>query len=231
MTSPVRESAATTDFNSDTTAHVCNMPAGVVAGNLLIALFGNDGASATVSENGGHWTKFKDLQDAGPEGRLTAWYRVADGTADDIPDFVTSVAESGGAILYRISGAENPATQPPEASAGVGANSAAPDPDSLSPSGGSKDYLFLAAACIDSDPILSGPSNMTNFLNAGRTVAPQQVGLVGVGAAELAVTAASFNPNAFAADSADNWAAFTIAVHPAAASDDDAAARRRQEDY
>lgn len=209
MAFPVVESTSTNDFTGDATAHLVTMPSGIVSGNLLIVIFVNDDV-ATVTQAA--WNKFKDMS-PNSEARITAWWRKADETEGADEDFVTSSSQRGGSSAYRISGAIDPDTQPPEASTGVSANTTTPDPDIVTPTGGAKEYLFIAACGADSDKADGGPANMSNPLFFGEFAA----GGAGGGTAEQTENTETFNPDTFNLTSADWAAAFTIAVHPAIA--------------
>jgi len=112
--------------------------------------------------------------------------------------------------MYRISGFNSAID--PEITAGASGNSTSPDPDSLSPAGGAKDYLYMvfagyerATTDITAFPTNYGSNQINLAVNAGATI--------GVATREL--NAATEDPGVFTLDSAEEWQAFTLAVHPA----------------
>ncbi len=209
MAAPVVETTATTDFDSNATSHLVTMPSGVVSGNLLIVVWSNDESATVTSKD---WTEFKTLS-PNSESRISAFYKQSDGTEGATEDFVTSTSQQGGSIAYRVSGAANPSTQAPDVSTGVEANSSSPNPDAVTPSGGSDDYLWIAVSGCDSDAHTGGPANMSNFLEAGTSIA-NNGGHSSCGSSENTTSGTSFNPDTFTMTSSDHWGAFTVAVYP-----------------
>ena len=89
--------------------------------------------------------------------------------------------------------------------------SSAPNPPSLTPTGGSKDYLWLAVEGNDSSKSVSSyPTNYTNGLNRGNFS-------VYIGSAQRALTASSENPGNFTLSGTDGWVACTVGIHPTGA--------------
>ena len=176
------------------------------------------GGMGTVTFTG-YTQFFTDSSDVSDD-TVRAYYRWADGTegADDTLSCTTS--QKLGAICWEITGAENPATQTPEASAAAfgttGANVA--DPPTVTPTGGSKDYLFLAVGTQDGEvgAYTAFPTNYANLIAANSGTGGAAGSNVVMGGASRQLTAASENPGAFTHGTPITaWIAFAIAIHPA----------------
>lgn len=193
------------------TSHSVDMPATVDAGDLLVIIFGTEDGSSIAF---GTFTEIFDEDSAGA-AKLGIAYKQADGTEDGGTETVTTGATTQSAhIVYRITGHVNPATQAPEVSLDANGSSSAPDPNSLTPTGGSKKYLWLAAMACDLDTTagsISGfPTNYTNGteINSGSDGAM-------TGGAERQLKTVSEDPGAFTIHETRFWIAATIAIHPA----------------
>jgi hypothetical protein len=104
----------------------------------------------------------------------------------------------------------------PEASSGwvSGGNSANPDPDSLTPTGGAKDYLWVAVEGNDHlDTTSAWPSNYSLY---NLEECNGSAGGCNVGVGARAYNASVENPGTFTLDAAEQCVACTVAVHPAA---------------
>jgi hypothetical protein len=146
---PVVEATNTSATTSDNTNHTVSLPAGIQSGELLIAMLsGFDEAAALDISWPVGWTEFfeKDAS-SGMSLAVAGAYREADGTEGSSIAVTTDLAVLAAHTSYRISGAEDPATQPPEAATIEYTDTASGiDPPSLTPTGGAKDYLWLAVA-------------------------------------------------------------------------------------
>lgn len=211
MAFPSVASRITSVVSTNTTTHPVLMPSGVVSGNLLSAKVCADGNTVITVPAG--WTKFFD-PDLGSAIRFIFAYRQSDGDEGPDENFTTDFAQKSAHSCYRITGHEDPSTQAPEASTGADSVSSSPDPDALSPTGGSKEYLWLAAqghdGLVTTDTF---PINYTDGISAESTGG----GSVGVGSAERQLEAATENPGIFILSGSEEWQAGTVAVHPAAA--------------
>lgn len=214
MTSPVVEATATSSTDANGATHTISLPADIAAGETILAGITVDGIGGGSWPAG--WTEFFSKNSSGASANCevhAAWRKATGG--ETTVDFTSVDSEKSSHISYRISGAADPTVTPPEASAGVASNTANPDPDSISPAGGSKTYLFIAAHGHDQqsttvDAIPAGYSG-------GLTSYTGTAGGTGMGTAQKAATAASEDPGTFTLSGAKNGVHFTIAVHPAAA--------------
>lgn len=226
MASPVDAGRAATNVSTAATPWTITLPASVAAGDLLICFI--RGSTNTISSFTG-WTQLAiDSSDASDD-QTAIYYRWSDG-AD--PVSLAWVANTkGAAITWRITGAANPATQAPEVSAvAVGTTTANTcNPNAVTPTGGSKDYLFLAMGGEDQETgaFTAAPTNYINLQAANSGTGGLATTNVLMGGASRQLTAASDDPGAFTHAAAGNgWTAFTVAVHPSTAAPGPASSRR-----
>lgn len=210
------ESNVTTD---DASPFTVSRPAGV-NGQLTIVIFGVDG-NPTLTWPSGYNQFFTQARATGFK-IVGAWHQ-EDGTEGTTFDITSSASEKWAAIVYSISGAENPSTQPPEATTFDGSTATAnPDPPSITPTGGSKDYLFIAGVVQDGeeadDDTWANTPPTSYTPSPPRQKATDLFGVAGTNVslctAERALTAASDNPGTFNCDQSLTYVAATVAVHP-----------------
>lgn len=205
-----------TSTNGETASHTVNLPSGIASGDLLIIALAVDGNPTITWPSG--WTQFGANVIPAAEHTLATAYRNANGTEGATTTVTTSVNEKSAAIVWRITG--NDSATAPERSTGVAIDNADADPDALTPTGGAKDYLWLAVGGNTGGAFLTAPTNYVNLLFAvsgGGTSASQ----VAVGGAWRQLNAASENPGAFDHDRNNfDASAATIAVYPAGAVQD-----------
>lgn len=209
------QSRATSGSGSNQVNHTVSMPSGIVSGDLLISIFTVD-AIPTIGWPVG-WTMFVERQSTVNIGTVSAAYRWADGTEGGSITVTTSTSEESTHLTYRIAGAENPATQAPEAASAIGTVGAL-DPPSLTPTGGPKQFLWIAAASehsvIGGHDLSAIPAGYSNTI----LQAPVTAGWKAFAAERIRRTATE-DPSAFelVPGSGDpDWITLTIAVHPAA---------------
>ena len=212
------ESATTTDA----TTHTINRPAGV-SGQLTIVIIGFDGGNAVVFTPPSGYTNLLFRLDQSTNHGSVAYWHAEDGTEGTSTSWTTDDSEKLCAIVYSISGAAVPGTQPPEATTfSFVSASANPDPPSLTPTGGAKDYLWIAGfnqngeEANDDTWVTAVP---TNYGTARQTT----TGTGGIASTNCALATADRNLNAASEDpatftaAAQNYTSFTIAIHPAGA--------------
>lgn len=202
--------------------HTLNLPSGIQPGDLLIAVLHYGVTGATITWPGG-WTAITggavEATTGGAQGIASA-YRKADGTEGASISVTSGINERICYQTYRISNAADPAVQAPEAASTANAASASvPDPPSLTPTGGAKDYLWLAAggrsrATADtSNDITAGPTNYSSQqIDTNTTLGAN---FNSSGTFERSLNAASENPGAFTTNGGSTVATgLTIAIHP-----------------
>lgn len=224
MASPTVQATNESSTNTAGTSHTVNLPAftgGSAAndiGKLLMVFLNKGSTAATVNALGG-WNELAD-ENLG-NGLYIAWRKV-DGTEGSTITLTTSGTTRSAEITYLIAGAKDPSVQPPEI-AGATATGASvnPDPPSVTPTGGSRDYLFIACAGMDGEEAdddtwaNTPPSNYLPNPPLQKSCGTAGVNLGGkIMVASRALTAASDDPDTFNVDVSANWRAQTVVVHP-----------------
>jgi hypothetical protein len=208
MAFPVVAASITSKEDSNTTSHTVSLPSGISVGNLLLVFFATDGDNTIT--NWGGFTEIFSVSN-GTASSLHVGYKIAVGS--DTLTVTTSSSEESSHVAYRITGHHT--SQMPEASSGNTGNSDSPDPDELTPTGGAKDYLWIAAEGNDHlDTTSAWPTNFTLY-NKEESNANAGGCNVGVGGYEL--NASVLNPGTFTLDAGEQWVACTVAVHPVSA--------------
>lgn len=221
MAFPAVESSVSSGITSAASSTAVSYPATISASSLLVCVFAPD-QTAGPGSFPGDWTKFADAGGADTGQTLSIWWKTAAGTEDGSTFTVTHNSTKTAAIVYSITGAADPSTRAPEASTAATdstATSAAPDPASLTPTGGTKDYLWLAAAVIEGEQT-NPPTYPTNYgsnqLTRTTGVAGGPGGNLLLSCATRNLNASSEDPGAYTFSGAGKWSAFTAAIHPAA---------------
>lgn len=213
MASPTVQARGESAVTTSGTTHAFTLPTGITAGDLLIAFLGFN--AATTATWPGDWTALT----SGSQARHLG-YKVAAG-GDSLS--ITSGASSKSSHLsWRITGHEAPATQAPEFTSAT-ATSLTPDPPSITPTGGSKDYLILAMfrqageEADDDTWCNSAPTNYTNLIQVTSGIAGVASTNCSAAGAERQITTATEDPGTFSVDQSLVYHALTVAIHPAAA--------------
>lgn len=220
MASPVVAGTAESSTPTAGTSHVLNWTGlgTVAAGDLLLIIMDIGSTAATLNAH----ADYTELLDENLANGLKILYRWATG-GETAPTFVTSASTRSAEITYRITGAENPATQAPQLGTTATGTSATPNPPASATPPSSKDYLFIAfygAAGEEADDDTWSDTPPTNYTPSP----PRQkaCGVAGtnlggmIAAAERALTTGvAEDPGTFAKDVSVAWRAQTIMVHPA----------------
>ncbi len=217
MAFPAVQTTATTNGTTATASATVNLPAGIVAGDLLLVLHRCAVAGALGFPIG--WTELKDASVDAADDQQGLAYRQADGS-EGASITVTQGNGKFASIAYRISGAEDPATQAPEVSADATGASTIPDPATLTPTGGAKDYLWLLLGGWEGEqtsPPAGNPTNYANPLGADSGIAAAITTNCRVASAGRSLNAASEDPPSWTISVSDDWTAWTLAIHPATA--------------
>lgn len=206
---------AESSTNTAGTSHIVNLPSGA-SGNLFLLVMGKGTTSATINALTG-WTELVDENQA--SGAFCAWH-LCDGTEGTTTTFTSSASTKSATIVYEINGQSAVA---PEISAVASASTNAPNPNTCTPTGGAKDYLWItwfvmgqAAEEADDDTWVNNAA--TNY----GSLRQKTSGTVGtnIGAAVAAchrTNNASSEDAAWPASSTDQtitWRSFTVAIHP-----------------
>lgn len=196
---------------SSSTSHAFAYPAGIEAGDLLLA-FANVESTTTATWPAG-WTGFADATYGGSR-RLIAGWRKADGSETGTFTVTTGASVHVRRHVVRITGAADPTVQPPEVSSIAAGSSTAPNSPSLTPTGGAKNYKWFtfignnAFAFPGNVPDTPRPTNYDSVWAS----AAENAGNVAV--ASRNANASSEDPGAWTNSSSVVWGAVTIAVHP-----------------
>ena len=206
---PIIEDITPSTFSRESN-HAINYPATVNVDDLLILVFTcDDNEQITIEGEGTKWINIYE-EDAGSSGPtlVVAWCKAVGDEDGGTFNVGTGSSEGSCAYVFRITGSEDPDTQPPEVSLEASGNNDSPDPWGID-TGESKDYLWIAAEGNDDDDDTTGyPSNMADnneYL---------QVTTVTLGIATVESTTDMFNPDEFTIANSETWEAVTIAVHP-----------------
>ncbi len=205
---------ATTNFSGEsanTTTHDVLTPSGNVSGDLLICILGLDSVEPVLSMPAG-WVKL--FEETGSGGStLSFWYKILTSTESDFT-YTTAGAETTANACLRITGWHG--TTVPEGSSTSG-NSTNANPPSHTVSGwtgSAEDTLWLACYAIDGNNQATGyPTSFTgdNFTDySGHAAGPA------IAYCTREISADTQDPGTFT-NAAEQWAAGTIAIRPAAA--------------
>jgi hypothetical protein len=215
MASPAVEGTPTeTAISTAGTSHVVNLPSGAT-GNLLIAICDKGSTAATVNALAG----WNELLDENSGNGLYIAYRTCDGTEGATTTFTLSASTRGAWIVYEVSGQADPATQPPQVGTTATGSSTAPDPPSVSVTGGAKDILTIACFGRDGEEadddtwVTAAPAGFGSLLQKACGVAGTNLGGM-IATAHLGSNTATSDPAAFTC-ATGAWRAQTIVVHPA----------------
>jgi hypothetical protein len=206
---------AATSGSTAATSHSVVMPATVTAGSLLM-VFGRVAGTGAVTATG--WTVVEDSSDAADDVTFYAYKdALAAGTEDG-----TSVTFNHGnfkmaAVSVSITGAANPATRTPQASTVAVGTSTTPNPTSVAPTGGAKDYLYLWFGGWDGEQTLSKtqPTNYTDRADVSTGTGGLPATNAQIKVCDRQLNASSEDPGSLTLSGAPTgWAAWTVAVHP-----------------
>ncbi len=217
---PIVESVTPSTFSSNTTTHNVNMPGSVAAGDLLIALFTNDG-SATVSDpdGAGGWEQIT-TQNNGNSVRGSVWAKVATGSEGGTSvNFQTSANETAAAQVYRIAAGSwsGSLSTGVDAANGPSSTTSSPNPPGLNPAAwGAENTLWLAYAAGGTYTSISSPPS--GFSDPQHSNGGTGTSGASVGSARRSSISESEDPDSFSMNASQASTTFTIAVRPAASS-------------
>jgi len=211
MTFPTIAATATSQEPDDTLTHTVSLPAGIQSGDLLIVIFSEDAIpTITFPNEGTDWIVLKDLNSGATGNRIKICYRNADGGEGASITVTTGTVQQSAHCAYRITG--HSTSQAPECSTGATGATANPDPDSLTPTGGAKDYLWIALHGNDRNRTTS--AYPTNYDLSQITIISDGSGGAGAAMCGRNLNASPEDPGTFTISASDQWCAATVAVHP-----------------
>lgn len=217
MASPTVDGVATTDSSSTTTSAVVTLPSSITDGNTLIMLIRTAGTGGITTPSG--WTELdKSSIDASDDTVAVYWKKAA---SEGSTVTVTTGDNKFTAIVYDIAGATDPTVTAPDKSTAVGGDSSFPDPFTVTPAGGSKDYLFLwlgtQAGKSVSPPVSPLPSGYLNRVGGETGGGGPASSHCRVFTCDRQLTASSEDPGSWETSQTEPWIAWTAAIHPAPA--------------
>jgi len=217
---PVVEGRAESATTTASTSHTVSLPASIASGNLLIVVIAAVDGTTTFSATG--WTVGSTNTMTGAT-HTTAWlYKKADGTEGTTFTLTSSNSCRSAEVSYRISNAEDPATQVPQSTtASTTGNAVLNNPGANSPTGGSKDYLWISCfgqegeEADDDTWVSAWNTSFTNTLEKTCGVAGAAAANCQVGSSERTSTTATMTlgGNIQTAQGLDARS-YLIAVHP-----------------
>lgn len=204
MAFPVVQTRATGINSTNSSSHSITLPAGIVAGDLILVLFSFD-SNLTASTTSTGWVKLGQASN-GIEASGAVFYKSA--TGSDALTVTTSGVEQNTHISLRISGASGVVTGTSSNGSSISWNA-----PSHTPPGGAQDYLWVVTRSGDSTVV--APSPPTNYNNL-QTRAATSASNASSNTAERLLNAASEDP-ATVTMTSEQWVAWTLAIAPAAA--------------
>ena len=205
--------ASTTSEESDNSTFTVLLPAGIQAGDLIIAFAAKDKNNTSTWPV--PWVEIVDASN-GIEGSLFVAYLIASGGETSVTVATTPNPDRSHHIAIRIPAAAWHGTTPPEVAAAVTGNSGAPNSGSLTPSWGAADTLWISTFAfvdLDSASVTGYPTNYTDN-NLSHTPLGTAAGIT-IASREL--NAVTDDPGQFTVSAANYWIASTLAVRPPSA--------------
>jgi len=222
MAFPTVRSKVTTPFGATVTSYVLNMPPTIVAGDIILAgldINGGDQVFTWDSTTYGTWTLvFDDARNNTSGPHKVIYAKIADGSEAGGSITVTSTLGYRG-VGWAWSIQDHAGTLAAiEATLKSGDNSAAPNTDTITPSWGAQDTLFISSFTIigGNTTVTAYPTNyVDNQDNAAAGGGP---------GAGYAISSREFNvatedPGAYTLSGANSWVGVTLAVQPAGGGD------------
>jgi hypothetical protein len=193
--------------DSGGTSHSVQLPPIIAAGDLLIVHFLTNSAPAVTFPAG--WQNLVDHAHA-TQLRSVTKYRIADGSEGSTISVLTATSQRTSHTVFRITGFDD--GTPVEAGLPAIGSNQTPDPSSTTPSGGAKEYLWIAVGGSDNSGVapVSGPADYSSYridpVGTNSRVRSQT--------AWRELNASSEDPGPFDSGEAQRWIAYTLAIHP-----------------
>jgi len=212
MAFPQVATTNTSSEDSNTQSHSVSLPASISAGDLLLVFFVSDSVESISWPVG--WNEiFDDSSGGAYTCTLAVAWRKADGNESSTITVTTGSDETSAHISFRITGAIDPTTTPPDVSVNAGGTDDSPNPASLTASDGSQEYLWIAVEGNDDDDTTTGyPSNYGD--NQTTKVSGSSSG-PNIAVATRENETETEDAGAFSLSAAEQWHAITLAIHPA----------------
>jgi Putative metal-binding motif len=207
---PGIEGLAQTTFDSASKAHLVSLPGTINAGDLLVCLFGSEGAASVSTPDG--WTALATTVDGDESARASAFYRIASGSEDgQSVNFSTDSSARGAAQVFRITDWNGTAAGITAFGGASGTSAAPTPPDGVAPWGYDHNLWLSYAAVSGSATVESYPLGFTSgtATSSGGDGAPVQIA-----SAYLQENSGSQAGTPFGLDTEAPWAAGAIVIGP-----------------
>jgi hypothetical protein len=212
MASPTVRSTAVTNGTTASATPTINLPATVVAGDIIVVAIRQDNEESYTWPSA-DWLTLPPLPDTsdGADDQTSCRYKIADGSEGGTTIQLTRTQSNKfAAISYAIAGATNI-----EAGGLATGASTTPDPLNFAPSGGSQDYLWLSIGAWEGEqtsPPSATPTNYTNKIGANSGTAGATATNCRIAGVNRATTASAENPGSWTISVSDDWTAFVVAL-------------------
>jgi hypothetical protein len=206
----------TTNGTAAATNKVCNLPAGIAAGDLLILMIRSAAADTHTTPAGGWADLIKNHSGDASDDVTSIFYKMAASGSEGATVTVNGTASlKFSALSWRITG--HSTTDIPEISTAAIGSSVSPNPATLSLAD-PKDYLLLWLGAWEGEqtsPPASNPTNYSsNIIGADSGTAGAITSNSRCASASRQANVSSENPGIWTISAADEWTAWTLGVHP-----------------
>jgi hypothetical protein len=192
----------------------------------MLAAIAYDCAAGTTTLTGwpAGWTVISEnLHNTGACASVL-YYKICDGAETSPMTLTTSTSEQSVHRVWRFNAGTHNASIAPERAYSFLDAQVSPNPPSLSPTGGSKDYFWISWVMVNQG-VSVGTADVdtwpTGYSQTGGDISLAGAsGAIAMGWAEKTATAASDDPSAFHLDcdpTAEACGSWTVAIHPAGA--------------
>jgi len=217
MAAPVDTNRLATNGSTAGNPITCNLPSGIVSGDLILLVLRTNNASITTP---GGWNALRNAfpAESGTDDALLVAYRISDGTEGGSVSVTLGANAKFASIAWRITGITS-GTAPEIAVTVASSQGTSVDPPSLSPTGGSKEYLWMwlgGWTGEQTSPPASGPTNYSNWTGANSGTGGSTASNCRVAGGSRQLTGSSENPPAVTISVADWWTGMTVAIYPLA---------------
>jgi hypothetical protein len=209
---PVVKGSAVTLGTTATAAPVINLPSALRSDTILVAMI-RVAVAGVIGWPAG-WNELVDASPDGADDQIGIAWKQTLGTEGATATLSCTSAKFS-ALVWEIYGAS--ISQPPQLSTVAIGTDAAPNPTTVTPTGGSKDYLILWLGSWEGEqtsPPAAGPTNYSGLIGADSGTAGVVTTNTRVASAWREVTGSSEDPGSLTISVADDWAAYAMAIHP-----------------
>lgn len=215
MPFPLVIASNTTNGTGAGTSVTVNLPAATGGRMLMVSLHRCAVAGAIGWPIG--WVELVDASSDASDDQMAIAYKWTTG-AEGATMTVTQGNGKFANLTWLIANAQDPTIQAPELSTVATGTSTSPNPTTVTPTGGTKDYLFLWLGGWEGEqtsPPASQPANYSGPIGANSGVAGVVATNCRVASAWRANQASSEDPGAWTISVSDDWTAYAMAIHPA----------------